>query len=102
MCQAVVKGFASSHRHSKSMMLELLAHFTDEETEASGAEKHPGSRSQEVAELKFSESRAHMQRRGRRGLFRGLFRRGCRAPTGLGKTETKGFTVREESAFGAQ
>lgn len=34
MHQAVVKGFASSHLHSKSMTLELLAHFTDEETEA--------------------------------------------------------------------
>ena len=39
MHQAVVKGFASSHLHSKSMTLELLAHFTDEETEASRAEK---------------------------------------------------------------
>ena len=39
MCQAVVKGFASSHLHSKSMMLELLAHFTAEETEALGAKK---------------------------------------------------------------
>ena len=35
MCRAVVKGFASSHLHSKS----LLAHFIDEETEALGAEK---------------------------------------------------------------
>ena len=39
MCRAVVKGFASSHLHSKSMRLELLAHFIDEETEALEAEK---------------------------------------------------------------
>ena len=51
------------------------------------------SPSQEVAELEFSESRAHMQRKGRRRLFR----RGCRAPTWLGRTETKGF-----AAFRAQ
>ena len=55
------------------------------------------SPSQELAELEFSESRAHMQRKGRRRLFRGLFRRGCRAPTWLGRTETKGF-----AAFRAQ
>ena len=66
-----------------------------------GGGTHPGSHSQEVAELAFSESTAHMQRRGRRGHFHqreGL----CRAPTGLGRQETEGVAVREESAYRAE
>lgn len=66
-----------------------------------GGGTHPGSHSQEVAELAFSESRAHMKRRGRRGHFHKR-EQAVQSPMGLGRPETEGVAVREESAFRAE
>lgn len=48
------------------------------------------SPSQEVAELEFSESRVHMQRRGRRGLFR-AFQKGLQDSHMAGENRDQGF-----------
>lgn len=88
------------------MRIELLAHFTDEETDAWGAGWMVGGLTQDHTARRWQSWHSlnpELTRKEEGGG--GISIRGnglCRAPRGLERPETEGVAVREESAFRAE